>query len=124
MAHRDDFREDQDSHEPLYMISVAARLCDVHPQTLRLYERVGLVKPRRVGRKNRMYSDADIERLRRIQRLTQDLGVNLAGVEVIFGLLEQMENMRKQMEEEIDRMRIEMENEIRHIQRTRRRDRQ
>ncbi len=123
MAQRDRSRDDRDSHEPLYMISVAARLCEVHPQTLRLYERVGLVKPRRVGRKNRMYSDADIERLRQIQRLTQDLGVNLAGVEVIFSLLEQMESMRKQMEEEMSRMRMELENEIRNLRAARSRNR-
>lgn len=104
------------------MISVAARLCDVHPQTLRLYERMGLVKPRRVASKNRMYSDADIERLRRIQRLTQDLGVNLAGVEVIFSLLEQMEDMRRRMEEDMDRLREEMEAEIRHLRGPRGRD--
>jgi MerR family transcriptional regulator, heat shock protein HspR len=101
--------------EPVYLISIAARLCEMHPQTLRLYERIGLVKPQRIGRKNRMYSDADIERLRQIQRLTHDLGVNLAGVEVIFGLLEQMEEMRRHMEEEMDRMRDEMEHEIEQI---------
>ncbi len=70
-----------------------------------------------------MYSDADIERLRQIQRLTQDLGVNLAGVEVIFSLLEQMESMRKQMEEEMSRMRMELENEIRNLRAARSRNR-
>ena len=99
----------KDKEEPVYLISIAARLCEMHPQTLRLYERIGLVKPQRIGRKNRMYSDADIERLRQIQRLTHDLGVNLAGVEVIFGLLEQMEEMRKRMEDEMERMRDEIE---------------
>ena len=106
----------RDRNEPVYMISVAARLCEMHPQTLRLYERIGLIKPHRVSRKNRMYSDADIDQLRRIQRLTHDLGVNLAGVEVVFRLLEQMEDMRKHMEEEIDRMRQEMENRIRELE--------
>lgn len=106
----------KDRDEPVYMIGVAAKLCEMHPQTLRLYERVGLIKPRRVGSKNRMYSDADIERLRQIQRLTHDMGVNLAGVEVVFRLLEQMENMRKLMEEEMDRMREEMEDRIRKLE--------
>ena len=107
----------RDRFEPLYMIGVAAKLCDLHPQTLRLYERMGLIKPRRVGRKNRIYSDADIERLRQIQRLTQDLGVNLAGVEVVFRLLEQMEQMRKSMEEEMERMRHDMEKTMREVER-------
>lgn len=102
----------RDENEPVYMISIAARLCEMHPQTLRLYERIGLIKPQRIGSKNRMYSDADIERLRQIQRLTHELGVNLAGVEVIFSLLEQMDCMRKEMEEEMDRMRNEMEQQI------------
>jgi MerR family transcriptional regulator/heat shock protein HspR len=73
--------------EPVYVISIAARMVDMHPQTLRLYERLGLLKPARQGL-NRLYSEYDIERLRQIQRLTQDLGVNLAGVEVILKLLE------------------------------------
>jgi MerR family transcriptional regulator, heat shock protein HspR len=103
----------RDSDEPVYMISIAARLCEMHPQTLRLYERVGLIKPQRAGTKNRMYSDADIEKLRQIQRLTHDLGVNLAGVEVILALLEQLESVHRQMEEEISRMREEMEDRIR-----------
>lgn len=99
--------------EPVYLISVAARLCEVHPQTLRLYERIGLIRPQRISSKNRMYSDADIARLHQIQRLTHDLGVNLAGVEVILSLLEQMDSMQRRMEDEMNRMRKEME---RHIQ--------
>ena len=106
----------RDKNEAVYMISIAAKLCDVHPQTLRMYERVGLIRPQRVSRKNRMYSDADIERLRRIQHLTHDMGVNLAGVEVILRLLEQMEDMRRQMEEEMDRARDEMERRIQDMQ--------
>lgn len=90
--------------EPVYAISVAARLCDMHPQTLRLYERIGLVKPSRLDNRNRLYSDEDIERLKKIQRLTQDLGVNLAGVTVIFNLLEQMDSMRSDMQQEMDRL--------------------
>ena len=104
-----------DKSEPLYMISIAARLCDMHPQTLRLYERLGLIKPQRVSSKNRMYSDEDIDRVRQIHRLTHELGVNLAGVEVILGLLEKMESLRSEMEEEMDRMRTEMEDRMRNL---------
>ncbi len=103
---------DDHENEPLYMIGVAARLCEVHPQTLRMYERIGLVRPARIGRKNRMYSDADIERLRQIQRLTQDMGINLAGVEVILGLLDRMQKMQEQMDIEMERMRRIMEEEL------------
>jgi MerR family transcriptional regulator, heat shock protein HspR len=106
----------KDKEEPVYMISIAARLCEMHPQTLRLYERAGLIKPYRVSRKNRMYSDADIERLRQIQRLTHELGVNLAGVEVILRLLDQMEQMRAHMEEEINRIQSEMDERMREMQ--------
>jgi len=104
-----------DKNEPLYLIGVAARLCDAHPQTLRMYERLGLVQPARVGSKNRMYSDADIERLHQIQRLTQDLGVNLAGVEVILDLLDKMQRMQEQMDTEIARMQEIMEEQFRRM---------
>ena len=77
----------------------------MHPQTLRLYERLGLVAPSRVGSKNRVYSEADIERLRQIQRLTQDMGVNLAGVEVILDLLDKIQRMREDTDAELERMR-------------------
>lgn len=94
--------------EPVYAISIAARLVEMHPQTLRLYERLGLITPKRVDR-NRLYSEADIEKLQRIQRLTRDMGVNLAGVEVILKLLEQMDQMRAEMEAEMERMMQELE---------------
>lgn len=87
-------------NQPVYMIGVAAELCGVHPQTLRQYERLGLVIPSRAGAKNRLYSESDILRVRRIQRLTQEMGVNLAGVELILKLLEDMEELRKEMENE------------------------
>jgi MerR family transcriptional regulator/heat shock protein HspR len=105
-----------DKDEPLYLIGVAARLCELHPQTLRMYERLGLVHPARIGRKNRMYSEADIDRLRQIQRLTQDMGVNLAGVEVILDLLDKMQRMQEHMENEIERMHQIMEERIKHMQ--------
>jgi MerR family transcriptional regulator/heat shock protein HspR len=87
--------------QPVYMIGVAAQLCGVHPQTLRQYERIGLVVPARVGAKNRLYSETDIRRVRRIQHLTQDMGVNLAGVELILRLLDDMEEIRADMDRQI-----------------------
>ncbi len=88
-------------NQPVYMIGVAAQLCNVHPQTLRQYERLGLVVPARVGAKNRLYSETDIRRVKQIQRLTQDLGVNLAGVDVILRLLDEMEEMRRDVERQM-----------------------
>lgn len=105
-----------DRHEPVYMIGIAARMCNMHPQTLRLYEKLGLVTPARVSRKNRMYSEADIERLTQIQHLTQDMGVNLAGVEVILGLLEKMQKMQNEMGAEIERLRRLMEDQARRLE--------
>lgn len=91
-------RKEDLSREPVYLIGVAARICGMHPQTLRLYERLGLVQPHRVGNSKRLYSEADIARLKRIQHLTQHLGVNLAGVEVILRLLERIDRMNQEME--------------------------
>jgi len=96
--------------EPLYTISIAARLIRIekpdeplHPQTLRMYERLGLVTPQRVG-KNRLYSDYDVQRVRQIQALT-DLGVNLAGVEIILGLKERLAGIEAEREYLINRLR-------------------
>ncbi|HWA83061.1 MAG TPA: helix-turn-helix transcriptional regulator [Fimbriimonadaceae bacterium] len=100
------------SNQPVYMIGVAAEMCGVHPQTLRQYERLGLVVPSRAGAKNRLYSDDDIQRVRRIQRLTQDMGVNLAGVELILRLLDDMEDMRREMEQQLREYVIEAERRI------------
>lgn len=99
-------------NHPVYMIGVAAQLCGVHPQTLRQYERLGLVVPARVGAKNRLYSEADILRVRRIQRLTQDMGVNLAGVELILRLLDEMEQQRMDMQEQFRDYVVEAEKRI------------
>jgi len=96
----------RDTGEPLYVISVAARLVDCHPQTLRTYERAGLISPRRSRNNVRLYSDRDIEQLRQIQRLTQDMGVNLAGVEIVLKLLTRIE----QLQADIERL----ERDIRH----------
>lgn len=94
------------------MIGVASKLCGIHPQTLRQYERMGLIAPSRVGAKNRLYSEADIERVRRIQRLTQEIGVNLAGVEIILRLLEETDQMRVEMEIQFENYRREVEERI------------
>lgn len=107
---------DLDRDEPVYMIGIAAKLCSLHPQTLRMYERLGLVLPARISRKNRMYSEADIERLKQIQHFTQDMGVNLAGVEVILGLLEKMQAMQDQMEGEKERLRRLMEDQAKRLE--------
>ena len=83
---------------PRYMISVAAELVGMHPQTLRQYEEKGLVRPQRTAGNTRLYSEADLERLRLVQRLTTELGLNLAGVEAVLGLEEQLQRMQSRME--------------------------
>jgi MerR family transcriptional regulator/heat shock protein HspR len=83
--------------EPHFVISVAARLVNLHPQTLRNYEELGLVVPQRSRGNIRLYSPRDIERLRKIARLTQELGVNLAGVSIILRLSEQVEALRAEL---------------------------
>jgi MerR family transcriptional regulator/heat shock protein HspR len=82
----------------VYMISVAAELAGMHPQTLRIYESRGLITPHRSPGKTRLYSQEDVDRLRRIQELTSELGMNLAGVEKVFELEEQLEKMRARIE--------------------------
>jgi MerR family transcriptional regulator/heat shock protein HspR len=101
----------RDHNVPLYLIGVAAQLCGVHPQTLRQYERLGLVTPARLGQKNRLYSEADIARVQRIQRLTS-LGVNLAGVEIILRMLDEMEEMRFEMDQQFEAYREDAERRI------------
>jgi MerR family transcriptional regulator, heat shock protein HspR len=91
-----------DKDRPLYVISVAAELVDMHPQTLRLYERKGLIEPSRSSGKTRLYSQRDIEHLREIRRLTQELGINLAGVEEIIRLRRELDELQDQMETRID----------------------
>ncbi len=85
--------------EPVFQISVVSRMVGLHQQTIRTYERVGLVQPARSGGNTRLYSAADVERLRQVVRLVNDLGVNLAGVEVILGLLRQIEELRAEAEQ-------------------------
>jgi MerR family transcriptional regulator/heat shock protein HspR len=96
-----DWQDEQgeDVHEPCYVISVAAQMVGMHAQTLRQYERVGLVEPRRSRGNIRLYSRADVARLRQVQRLVNDLGVNLAGVEVVLRMRERMRVMEAEMEQ-------------------------
>ena len=84
--------------QPRYMISVAAELVGMHPQTLRIYEAKGLVTPKRTPGNTRLYSEADLERLRLIQQLTTELGLNLAGVEIVLRLQDEVQRLRARME--------------------------
>jgi MerR family transcriptional regulator, heat shock protein HspR len=90
---------DEEKSRPKYPISVVAEMIGVHPQTLRLYEREGLVKPQRTNRQTRLYSENDIERLKSIINLTQEMGVNLAGVELILRMRAQIDEMQTTVEE-------------------------
>jgi MerR family transcriptional regulator, heat shock protein HspR len=98
---------------PRYMISVAAELVGMHPQTLRIYEAKGLVRPKRTPGNTRLYSEADLERLRLIQRLTGQLGLNLAGVETVLRLEDELAKMQKRF----DRMERDMRDRIRSVER-------
>ena len=82
----------------VFMISVAAELAEMHPQTLRMYEARGLIEPKRSPKGTRLYSQADVERLRRIQEMTTEFGMNLAGVERVFELEVQLERMQRKLE--------------------------
>ncbi|WP_270859439.1 MULTISPECIES: heat shock protein transcriptional repressor HspR [unclassified Campylobacter] len=87
-----------DYDEPVYLISIVAKVLDIHPQTLRQYEREGLVKPGRTDGKMRLYSARDMDKIRMIVNLTKELGVNLAGVDVIFRLQDQISEYEKEIE--------------------------
>ncbi len=86
------------SDRGVFMISVAAELADMHPQTLRMYEARGLIEPQRSPKGTRLYSQADVERLRRIQEMTVEIGMNLAGVEKVFELEDQLTRMRRKVQ--------------------------
>ena len=103
---------------PRYMISVAADLVGMHPQTLRIYESKGLIRPKRTSGNTRLYSEADIERLRLIQQLTNELGLNLAGVEQVLELQDEVQRMRRTL----DRMEREMREAVNQVHRQYRRD--
>jgi MerR family transcriptional regulator, heat shock protein HspR len=103
---------------PRYMISVAADLVGMHPQTLRIYESKGLIRPQRTGGNTRLYSEADLDRLRLIQRLTTELGLNLAGVEHVLRLQDELLRMSRRL----DRMEREMRQAVNDVHRQYRRD--
>src|SRR3982751_831439 len=103
---------------PRYMISVAADLVGMHPQTLRIYENKGLIRPKRTAGNTRLYSEADLERLKLIQRLTNELGLNLAGVDNVLRLQDEVVRMRRRLE----RMEREMRAAVNDVHRHYRRD--
>jgi MerR family transcriptional regulator/heat shock protein HspR len=106
------------SDRPIYMISVAAELVGMHPQTLRMYETKGLVWPQRTPGGTRLYSESDVERLRIIQRLTSELGLNLAGVELVLRLEDELRKAHAQ----IERLQRELRNEVQNVHKQYRRD--
>jgi MerR family transcriptional regulator/heat shock protein HspR len=102
-----------------YMISIAAELVGMHPQTLRIYEQKGLVRPKRTPGNTRLYSERDLERLRLIQRLTTELGLNLAGVEVVIRMQDELErlerrveNLQRQLREEVEKVHKQYRREL------------
>jgi len=106
------------SDRPIYMISVAADLVGMHPQTLRMYETKGLVRPQRTPGGTRLYSEADVERLRIIQRLTSELGLNLAGVELVLRLEDELRKAHAQVE----RLQQQLRREVQKVHKQYRRD--
>ena len=110
-----------DRDRGVYMISVAAELAGMHPQTLRIYETRGLITPKRSPKNTRLYSQEDVDRLRRIQELTNELGMNLAGVERVFELEEQIERMQRRMrnlERHAQRVQDELRKEVERVRRS------
>jgi MerR family transcriptional regulator/heat shock protein HspR len=110
-----------ESRRGVYMISVAAELAGMHPQTLRIYEARGLITPKRSPKNTRLYSADDVERLQRIQELTTELGMNLAGVEKVFELEQEMERMRRRMrafERQAEKVQRELRAEIDRVRRS------
>ena len=103
---------------PRYMISVAAEIVGMHPQTLRIYEQKGLVRPGRTPGNTRLYSERDLERLRLIQRLTTELGLNLAGVEAVLALRDEVERLQRR----IGRLERRLQEEVASVHRQYRRD--
>ena len=106
------------SDRPIYMISVAAELVGMHPQTLRMYATKGLVRPQRTPGGTRLYSEADIERLRIVQRLTSELGLNLAGVELVLRLEDELRKAHAR----IERLQQQLRTEVQNVHRQYRRD--
>src|ERR687893_2226616 len=121
MATRRRRNADVDPTRGVYMISVAAELADMHPQTLRIYESRGLITPQRSPKGTRLYSQEDVDRLRRIQELTSELGMNLAGVERVFELEQELERMRRRMrnlERHAERVQEELRKEVERVRRS------
>src|SRR3712207_417689 len=113
--------EAPDRDKGVYMISVAAELAGMHPQTLRIYESRGLITPKRSPKNTRLYSAEDVERLQRIQELTTEMGMNLAGVEKVFELEEELERMRRRMrtlERQAERAEQQLREEIERVRRS------
>jgi MerR family transcriptional regulator, heat shock protein HspR len=109
------------SDHPRYSISVAAELAGMHPQTLRIYESRGLIEPKRSPKNTRLYSQEDVERLRRIQELTGELGMNLAGVEKVFELEQEIDRMRRRMrtfERQAERVQKDLQSELERVRRS------
>jgi MerR family transcriptional regulator, heat shock protein HspR len=118
-------RQELDPRQGVYMISVAAELAGMHPQTLRIYESRGLITPKRSPKNTRLYSQDDVNRLRRIQELTNETGVNLAGVEMVFELEAQMDAMRRRivmLERQSAKLRQELVDEIERVRSSFRRE--
>jgi MerR family transcriptional regulator, heat shock protein HspR len=114
-------KREMDPRRGVYMISVAAELAGMHPQTLRIYESRGLIQPKRSPKNTRLYSQEDVDRLRRIQELTSELGMNLAGVEKVFELEEELDRMRRRMrslEKQAERLEREMVAELDRVRRS------
>jgi MerR family transcriptional regulator, heat shock protein HspR len=103
---------------PRYMISVAAELVGMHPQTLRIYENKGLVRPKRTAGNTRLYSESDLDRLRLIQRLTTELGLNLAGVELVLRLEDELRKTHRR----IERLERRLAEEVQNVHKQYRRD--
>ncbi|HEY6396226.1 MAG TPA: helix-turn-helix transcriptional regulator [Solirubrobacteraceae bacterium] len=107
------------SNRGVFMISVAAELAEMHPQTLRMYEARGLIEPKRSPKGTRLYSHEDVRRLRRIQEMTADLGMNLAGVERVFELEEQLAQMSRKLRG-LERRAAELQKEVSRLEELRR----
>jgi MerR family transcriptional regulator/heat shock protein HspR len=112
-------RIEVDSERGVFMISVAAELAEMHPQTLRMYEARGLIEPKRSPKGTRLYSHADVERLKRIQEMTAELGMNLAGVERVLELEQQMASMQRKLAG-LERRAIELKAEVERLEALRR----
>lgn len=116
---------DDERRRPLFMISVAAELAEMHPQTLRMYERKGLIRPNRSSKMTRLYSMEDVERLRYIQRLTTEQGLNLAGVERVLELEETLAQLRarvRELEDEIEHLLEQARAEVERVHRSYRKE--